>query len=174
MKKLSSIAATIFTVASLAGTSGTTLAASCSINNTGPNSFNSCEENEDHSVTITCTNGVRVTNDNTQTANSGLVVVSGNTSGGNGTSGDATNASQTALQLATNCGAAAVTTTTPTPPTTPAATPAVAGASTTVKSLPKTGNDNAPAQLALAALSMGTLAAAAQIAVKVYRRRILS
>lgn len=102
MKKIISAISTI--VLSMGLMAGVASADDCEISNTGPESVNSCEFNEDNFVTIECKNKVRVTNDGSQTAVSGEVVVNENTTAYNGESGPASNLNTVLNELAVGCG----------------------------------------------------------------------
>jgi hypothetical protein len=178
-KFLRLVSATVVTMA--VGFVPAASAATCTISNTGPSSTNSCTVSDTHTVTITCTNGVGVTNATSQSAVSGSVNVTGNTISGTATSGDANNVNTVATELALNCAAAPATTPTATTPTTPAAaTPAspaggqgaVQGASAVkVAALPQTGPSTLPTTIAVSAVAMGSVSALAHVALGSYRRR---
>lgn len=154
-------------------------AADCTITNTGPGSTNTCTVNESNVVTVTCVNGVQVTNLNNQNAFSGTATVSGNTVSGNALSGSAENVNTAATALALNCAAAPAATPTPTPAPTPAPAPAggqgggaVQGAATQkVAALPKTGPNTVASVIALSVAGAGSLAALLHVGLGVYRRR---
>ena len=65
--------------------------ASGSISNTGPDSYNKVESSVHNDLTINNNNNISVSNSSTQTATSGDARVSGNTTGGDATSGNASN-----------------------------------------------------------------------------------
>lgn len=69
------------------------------ISNTGPNSDSTVTSTSKHTVTVNNNANLSVTNNNTQEAVSGVAVVSGNTEGGNATSGSAANTSNTTFTL---------------------------------------------------------------------------
>ncbi len=149
----------------------------CTIGTTGPGSVNTCTLTNSNLVTVTCVNGVQVSNTNLQNAASGTATVSGNTISGNATSGDAANVNATATELALFCATApAAVTPTPSPTPTPPAqaggsggtvtTPQVAGVAT----LPATGSETILAPIAIGATVLGGIAVAAQVAVSLYRR----
>ncbi len=79
--------------AAVSGLSGTNNTAS--INNTGPDSYNRVSFENRSRVNIENDNDVQVRNDNEQNATSGSARVSGNTTGGSATSGNASNISTT-------------------------------------------------------------------------------
>ncbi len=66
---------------------------SATINNTGPDSYNKVEFDSSSYVSVRNNNNVGVLNVNEQKAKSGSARVSGNTTGGDATSGDASNIS---------------------------------------------------------------------------------
>ncbi len=69
------------------------------IENTGPDSYNSIKFNNESTVKVTNNNHIAVTNNNSQKASTGDASVYKNTTGGNATSGDAENISTTELSL---------------------------------------------------------------------------
>jgi hypothetical protein len=69
------------------------------ITNTGPDSNNVIESKNKVTVKVTNDNKINVKNDNNQVAKSGKVEVSGNTTGGDATSGDASNTNDTHVTL---------------------------------------------------------------------------
>ena len=89
MKKLLKILAAAAVSASL--TTGLAVAQTGSISNTGPDSENEIEFSLDNSANIDNNNDVSASNRNDQDADSGEAEVEGNTTGGNATSGDASN-----------------------------------------------------------------------------------
>ncbi len=159
--------------------------ASCSIGTTGPSSVNTCTFTNSNLVTVTCINGVQVTNTNIQNSTTGTANVSGNTISGTATSGDATNVNALATELALNCAGAPAVAANPTPAPTPApSTPAggaggvVGGVSTTaqasgVAALPETGSETILAPVAIGAVVLGGLSVLAQLGVSGYRRLTL-
>lgn len=186
MKKLVTIITALATVVSL--NAGVALAADCSISVTGPGSVNTCTNNTSKNVTITCTNGVSVTNATSQSAVSGTVSVVGNTISGSATSGDAANLNKVATELALNCGSAPKTVATTVTPSSTPSTPAggqgggtVAAATSTpapaapkaasVAELPKTGVSSTAKNLAIASASIGFVGIASQAGLVVLRRR---
>lgn len=69
------------------------------IKNTGPDSENTIGFVHTMSVNVSNNNNLTVTNNNSQTAVSGEAEVEGNTTGGNATSGDASNTSNTTIMM---------------------------------------------------------------------------
>lgn len=69
------------------------------LKNTGPYSTNDVSFSNTNTTTVSNTNDVKVTNDNPQFAKSGDATVSNNTTGGNATSGAATNTSDTDMTV---------------------------------------------------------------------------
>ena len=175
MKKLLQlIAATLVTLT--VGFVPAASAATCTITTTGPNSNNTCVVNDTNTVTITCTNGVNVSNVNSQSAVSGSVNVSGNTVSGTATSGDAANINQVATELSQSCEAAPATTPTPatTAPVASGGQGAVAAAvqqTPKVAALPNTGPSTAVNGIVVSALLAGSLAGLSHVALSIYRRR---
>lgn len=93
---------------------------SCTISNTGPDSTNSCVVKDDFTCKVENNNKFTVINKNNQEAVSGDAKVSDNTSGGNATSGSATNSNGTVIDVSIdNSGACAVTAVTPPAPVVP-------------------------------------------------------
>ena len=74
-------------------------AGSASISNTGPHSSNEVESKVINEVTITNDNRLNVQNTNNQTGTSGHAVVSGNTTGGDATSGSVYNTNSSSFVL---------------------------------------------------------------------------
>lgn len=70
-----------------------------SIKKTGPDSNNTIEVTHESRVEVNNNNNIAITNNNTQTATSGNARVSGNTEGGNATSGNAENNSSATVNL---------------------------------------------------------------------------
>ena len=70
-----------------------------SIDTTGPDSTNVIENKVNNHVTVRNDNDVRVNNYNDQRASSGDATVYGNTTGGDATSGSASNSNSTTLEL---------------------------------------------------------------------------
>jgi len=176
MKKfLQFLSATVVTMA--VGFVPAVSAATCTITNTGPSSNNTCTVSATTRVTVTCVNGVTVTNLNNQNTLSGTATVSGNTVSGDALSGTAANLNAAATTLAQNCATAAATTPTPVAATTtpPAATGgqgAVQGASTTkVAALPNTGPSTLVTGIAVSAATVGALAGLVHVVLRSYRRR---
>lgn len=150
---------------------------SCTISNTGPDSVNSCEFNEDHDVTITCDNDFRVTNDVDQEANSGLAVVEGNTSAWDAESGQVTNLNEIIIALSAVCGQGDEEVVTPPAVVTPAggqgaAAPAPAPAPAP-KVLPKTGVNATVQMVGVVAAVLAALTAVGHTALSIVRRRAL-
>lgn len=183
--KLVSAAVVTVSVGIVPAVSALATASTCTISTTGPSSNNICTVSGNTTVTVTCVNGVNVTNLNNQTALTGPATVTNNTVSGNATSGDASNLNAAATTLAQNCAAAPVTTpattaTTTTPTTsTSAAAPsaggrgagAVQGVSTVkVAALPNTGPNTLVTGLAVSAVAAGVLAGLAHFALRTYRR----
>jgi hypothetical protein len=83
---------------------------SCTIDNTGPDSTNTCKVSEDKDVTINCTNKADVVFINKQQASSGDSLVLNNTNGGYATSGNAQNYNSTDGKLDVSCGPSCCTT----------------------------------------------------------------
>jgi len=69
------------------------------ISNTGPHSFNKIKFTNENNVNVTNNNNVGVNNSNTQTAASGSARVSDNTTGGDATSGSASNTNETSVTI---------------------------------------------------------------------------
>lgn len=72
---------------------------SATISDTGPHSNNQIGVSDRNTVNISNHNSVNVSNSNYQTARSGNAIVSGNTYGGNATSGDASNYNSTSTNV---------------------------------------------------------------------------
>lgn len=153
--------------------------AGCVIDNTGPSSVNTCNLNQDNSLTVTCNNGTTVNYSNTQVANSGAATVNGNTTGGGASSGNAGNVNQFVADISAACGQVAVAPT-PTPET-----PVAAGAGAAAPApapvtpaapvvLPKTGAQETTRNVAIAIASLAGVAAVAAIATSLYRRSALN
>jgi len=70
-----------------------------SISDTGPNSDNSIKTRVNNSVSINNDNDISISNDNDQHASSGDARVSGNTFGGDATSGDASNTNSSTFSI---------------------------------------------------------------------------
>jgi hypothetical protein len=85
-------------VASLA-LSGAAMASTADISNTGPDSYNKIEVETSNHVDIDNHNNVTINNNNDQTAITGDAKVSGNTTGGDATSGDAINRNTTSTSV---------------------------------------------------------------------------
>ncbi len=69
------------------------------ISNTGPDSRNKIEFDNNVRITVSNNNNLSVTNNNSQTASTGDARVSGNTTGGDATSGNASNTSNTTIEM---------------------------------------------------------------------------
>jgi len=95
-----------------------------SITDSGTGSTNTVTCVDDEENTVSCVNNVIVSNTNDQTAGSGGAFTTGNTTGGDAESGDASNDNVVVVDVGASCApVATTTTTTPTPtptPTTPA------------------------------------------------------
>ena len=131
--------ASVATIVSV-GLTGVALADSVDLNTTGPNSTNDVTVSNIQSSSVTNTNMVEVINANAQSAGSGNVDVSGNTTVGGGVgSGDASNTNATTTSVGIDNGTSNVnvptggtggaTGGTTVPVTTPAGTGSVLGAS---------------------------------------------
>ena len=116
----------------VAAAATTNIDTTCSIYNTGSQSYNSCQENSNQSARVTCVNDIYVIDNNAQNAGTGGAVVTGNGNGGSAVTGSATNTSGQTVTIGANCGPATVVTSTPapTPTPTPAATPVATPAAT--------------------------------------------
>lgn len=79
------------TATTIMGLSLMTGFAAADISTTGPNSTNTVHTTATRSTTVRNTNTVRLTNDNDQSARTGSAEVEHNTTGGDATSGDASN-----------------------------------------------------------------------------------
>lgn len=177
MKKILTILSPAVIALGISLTPAAVSAATCSISNTGAGSTNTCTYTSSNVVTITCTNGVQIVNNNPQTAVSGTVAVNGNTISGTATSGNATNISALAVDLELNCAAAPAVVT---PPPAVVSTPPAGGvggggavqsvATTKVAALPNTGPADVIAPVAISALGLGVLVAGSRLAVGAYRR----
>ncbi len=176
MKKLlKGLAALSLLLSVSTATVGAQAANTCSLSNTGPNSTNTCVDNTNNTVTVTCANGVTVANGNVQTTSSGTANVSGNTISGSATSGDTANVNAVATDLSQFC-AAAPAAAAPVGGqgggSTTAATPAPAGGqgAASVKALPATGASETVRDLAIGVAAISLVAVSAQVAVSGYRR----
>ena len=123
--------------ATLLRASGTTVVMACSllmpagianaeasISTTGPDSTNIITDTNKTSCTVTNNNNVDLTNNNSQSASSGNVSAEGNTTVGSVTSGNASNTSNTSVDVnLTNSGCFPTEVVTPTPTPTPSPTP---------------------------------------------------
>ncbi len=141
----------------------------CSITGTGQGSVNTCVNTTTNIVTVTCNNGVQLTNTNPQSAISGTVTVNGNTISGTATSGAASNTSTLAADLALNCAPVQQAVATPTP--TGGMGGGTVAAATTVTALPKTGNMNALTVVSAVVLGSAAIALASRLVVAGYRRK---
>ncbi len=136
-----------------------TKTATCSIYNTGSDSYNSCVLKSDRSAQVTCDNNIYVLNNNSQNAGTGGVTVSDNGNGGSAVSGSATNQSGVTVTIGASCGTVAQTTTaTPSPtPSSPVAPPAATPTPQVVVPLGAVeagaGGGSRPSALSVAALS---------------------
>jgi hypothetical protein len=158
---------------------------SCSIDNTGPDSTNTCTVSEDNSVTIKCKNDVDVVFINNQQASSGDSLVLNNTNGGYATSGNAQNFNTVDGKLDVSCAKAATTTSpapTPAPASTPVAAPVAAaqpapaggqgqGQEQTPKAqaLPNTGSNSVLTTATIATVAVGMLAALGRAGFSAYK-----
>ena len=178
-KLLQVLAVTVFT-AGLSG--GAVEAVSCTINGTGPDSTNVCTFDDQTTVEYRCENGVLINNQNNQTVTSGDAQSIDNTSGGDTSSGDATNTNKTLTDVVAACAAAAVTDEEePKQPKEEAPAPKpegeVDGAVTQpeqVAALPVTGENNAFLVAASAVIGVGAVAGLSQLGMALYRRRALN
>ena len=80
-----------------AGFAGVAMAQTGSIGTTGPSSTNNINGTETSVMTVTNSNSAHVSNNNTQGASSGEAEVEDNTTGGNATSGGASNGNSTTI-----------------------------------------------------------------------------
>jgi hypothetical protein len=164
---------------------------SCTIDNTGPDSTNTCKVSEDKDVTINCTNKADVVFINKQQASSGDSLVLNNTNGGYATSGNAQNYNSTDGKLDVSCGPAKVAVS-PTPSPTPTPTPSspTSSSSTTTAPapaaaaqtpaggqgagqaavLPATGSNSIAVSATIASVVLATIAAASRFAFSAYQR----
>jgi len=151
---------------------------SCTISVTGSGSVNACYNEEVDNTTVFCSNNVNVTNDNYQDAESGTVVVDGNTSGGDAESGGSSNTNLTNIAVQLGCAQTAAAPETPTTP--PAggsgeATPQVLAAETSQVAVVPVGGAGAGAGAGVAtdkvAATAGILGSAGLIALGVAFRK---
>ena len=158
-----------------------TLAASCDIGFTGPDSSNMCTSVEKYQCEVTNTNTVEIKNSSNQVVASGAVNVSGNGTGGTATSGSVTNTNGASftvtitnaiptVQDSGTCTAAVVVPATEEPVTPTPVTTVTPEKTDTPKALPVTSGD---ATLPVTAAIAGGAALAAVLsvaAVLLYRR----
>lgn len=144
----------------LTGASASAQSGTCEIGYTGPNSENQCTMTYKCSVTQTNTNTVTISDQTNQEVASGSVGVTGNTGGGNATSGTVTNTSGTVFNVTiTNptpdTKECVATTTVPatnpeTPKPTPTPTPTTSGGGQVMgMTLPAASTDNSETIFAL-------------------------
>jgi hypothetical protein len=91
--------------------------ATCTIYDTGSNSFNSCNINSDRAARVICDNNIYILDNNNQYAGTGDVTVTSNGDGGNVVSGKAKNNNDVSVSIGASCVAV-----TPAPSPTPAPT----------------------------------------------------
>ena len=180
MKKLLKVlAVAIFAVTPFVISSSASAQATCEIGYTGPDSQNLCRSVTEYACSVTNTNKVDIRNSNNQVVASGTVGNTGNTQGGNSTSGTVTNSNGTVFAVTiTNpglegtCVATAVVPATepptPTTPTTPT-TPVQPTASGRVTALPQTDGGYVKTVLVIVAGSLAVIAALGIGGVALYR-----
>jgi hypothetical protein len=178
MKRFTRIlSATVVGLSMMAGVASAATT-NCSLVNTGPGSNNTCTVTNTTDLSISCTNSVDVVSVNGQSANSGSVTLTGNTSGGFSYSGNAVNTNSTTNKLDVSCGPVVAvtptTTTTPAATSTPAATPTATPApAAKVASLPNTGSDTVLNDTLTGAAIIGVALAVSQLGIMAYRRSAL-
>ncbi len=106
MHKIAKMTVAVASSLSIAAAGLTGLAGASSIENTGPDSWNKVKSSNYMSTNLTNNNKVGVSNDNDQDADSGDAKVKHNTTGGDATSGDATNDNAFSADLAVDNGGA--------------------------------------------------------------------
>lgn len=171
MKKLSKLIAAV--VLALGLSTAVASAQSCTIENTGPDSNNSCTVNETSNTNINCSNDAAVINANNQNSQSGDAETDSNTTGGSSTSGSANNSNDTNTNVSQECLGSQGTSSTSTDETPEEGQGAgvVAGTSVEVASLPDTAGENSlVATLGLATVGAGALGLIAQTGIANYRR----
>jgi hypothetical protein len=159
---------------------------SCSIDNTGPDSTNTCTVSGNNSVTIKCKNDVDVVFINNQQASSGDSLVLNSTEGGYATSGNAQNFNSTDGKLDVSCAKAAAA---PSPAPAPAPAPEAAPVAAPVapaqqapaggqgqgqqapkaQALPNTGSNSALTTATIATVAVGMLAAVSRAGFSAYK-----
>lgn len=175
MKKLSKVVAVAALILTPFIFSGAAQAqqADCDISNTGPGSNNQCTISDDYECSVDNDNNVVIVNQNGQTVASGTVNNSGNTGGGNSTSGTVSNTNTgTFTVVITNgdsdegvCAVTSVTPVTPVVPDTPVQPTTGGGAAV----LPKTSGDTTLPILATVAGSLTVLAILGVGGIALYR-----
>lgn len=185
MKKLSGLLAAVVVSVSVLG-GAASAQTSCSITNgNGTGSNNTCTFNNSTSVTVTCTNGVTSSFVNGQASASGTATANGNTLVGTVSSGNASNLATLANEIAAYCNAQPAAATPPATNTPTggsggsgggggATTAASAPATVAPKALPATGELNTVEMATYGTVAAATVAGAIQLAVSLYRRRVLN
>lgn len=183
MKKILLSIATFLASAGMMGGLAAAANSSCSIQNTGGNSNNTCTLTNQNDLKITCNNKADVVAVNNQNASSGNSVVLNNTNGGFAVSGSATNVNKTSGKLDVKCVSAQQAKALPTisKTTTPpaggrGAGGQGAGASTSQQSptaapsaLPNTGSDSLAVAATISVVSLAALAVASRVGMAAYR-----
>jgi hypothetical protein len=157
---------------------------SCSIDNTGPDSTNTCTVSDENSVTIKCKNDVDVVFINNQQASSGDSLVLHNTNGGFATSGNAQNFNSTDGKLDVSCAKAVTESPAPAPAPAPESAPVAAPVASAqpapaggqgqaqapkVQALPDTGNNSALTTATIATVAVSLAATAARFGFSAYK-----
>lgn len=181
MKKILLPIATLLASVGLMGGLAAAADSSCSIQNTGGNSNNTCTVTDQKDLKITCNNKADVVAVNNQTASSGNSVVLNNTNGGYAVSGSSTNVNKVSGKLDVKCvSAQQAKSLTPIAKTTPPAGGRGAGGQGAASSaqaptaapsaLPNTGSDTFAEVATISAASLAGLAIVSRLGLAAYHR----
>lgn len=173
MKKVAQLlAGATLSLSLLSGVAAAATSQDCSITGpTGPNSVNTCTNNQTNTITITCVNDTDILNINGQASFTGSASVDQNSNVGTVQTGPTSNSNFVYTDANISCAPATQASVTTggqgggTVAAAPAATPAPA-----VKSLPKTGSESKVTVAAIATGAFAGLAAVARLGSSAYRK----
>jgi hypothetical protein len=180
MRKVFLSLATVLASSSLMVGAAAALDPVCTLQDSGPDSYNECEVTSNNTTTIHCNNELDVVIINNQKSASGDATIDNNTNGGSATSGDVENSNDTAADVDVSCGPkveteeaeetpAPVVAAVVTPPAPTGGQGQAQAQAPKVQALPETGNNSAITLATIATVTVGLASAAARFGFSAYK-----